>query len=68
MPGPGLVRYTFQILTALYAVMPRVYQLGVTLPDGPLEEFIAAVANLPKSTEAERLVIQRVGQDTATGA
>lgn len=63
MPGPGLVRYAFPNLTALYAVMPRVYQLGVTLPDGPLEEFRAAVANLPKSTEAERLIIQRVGQD-----
>ena len=63
VPGPGFVRYAFQNLTALYAVMPRVYQLGVTLPDGPLEEFRAAVANLPKSTEAERLIIQRVGQD-----
>ena len=63
MPGPGLVRYAFSNLTTLYAVMPRVYQLGVTLPDGPLEEFRAAVENLPKSTEAERLVIQRVGQD-----
>lgn len=63
VPGPGLVRYAFPNLTALYAVMPRVYQLGVTLPDGPLEEFRAAVANLPKSTEAERLIIQRVGQD-----
>lgn len=63
VPGPGLVRYAFPNLTALYAVMPRVYQLGVTLPNGPLEEFRAAVANLPKSTEAERLIIQRVGQD-----
>jgi hypothetical protein len=63
VPGPALVRYAFPNLTALYAVMPRVYQLGVTLPDGPLEEFRAAVANLPKSTEAERLVIQRIGQD-----
>ncbi len=43
--------------------MPRIYQLGVSLPDGPLEEFRASVANLPQSTEAERLVIQRVGQD-----
>ena len=60
--GPGLARYAFTNLTMLFAVMPRVYQLGVTLPDGPLEEFRAAVANLPKSTEAERLVIQRVGQ------
>lgn len=63
MPGPGLVRYAYQNLTALYAVMPRIYQLGVSLPDGPLEEFRASVANLPQSTEAERLVIQRVGQD-----
>jgi len=63
LPGPGLVRQAYPSLTALYAVMPRVYQLGVTLPDGPLEEFQAAVASLPKTTEAERLIIQRVGQD-----
>lgn len=63
MPGPGSARYIFPTLTALYAVMPRVYQLGVTLPDGPLEEFRAAVVDLPKSTEAERLVVQRIGQD-----
>jgi hypothetical protein len=63
MTGPGLVCYAFSSLTALYAVMERVYQLGVTLPDGPLEEFRAAVVGLPKSTEAERLIIQRVGQD-----
>ena len=61
--GPGLVRYGHPNLTALYAVMPRVYQLGVTLPDGPLEEFRAAVVGLPKTTVAERLIIQRVGQD-----
>jgi len=63
LPGPGLARYAYPGLTALYAVMPRVYQLGVTLPDGPLEEFRVAVAGLPKTTEAERLIVQRVGQD-----
>jgi hypothetical protein len=63
MPGPSLVRYAFPNLTALYAVMLRVYQLGVTLPDGPLETFRAAVADLPKGTEAARLIIKRVGQD-----
>ncbi len=67
MPGPGIVRYAYPSLTALYAVMPRVYQLGFTLPDGPLEEFRAAVVNLPKTTEAERLIIQRVGQDIFRG-
>ena len=63
LPGPGLARYAFPNLTLLFNVMLRVFQLGVTLPDGPLEEFRAAVADLPNSTEAERLVIQRVGQD-----
>jgi hypothetical protein len=63
VPGPGLARFSYTTLTALYAVMPRVYELGVTLPDGPLEEFRSAVAGLPTTTEAERLIIQRVGQD-----
>ena len=63
LPGPGLERYAFPNLTALYAVLPRVYQLGMTLPDGPLEEFRAVAASLPKTTDAERLIIQRIGQD-----
>lgn len=63
LPGPGLARYAFPSLAALYAVMSRVYQLGMTLPDGPLEEFRASVAGMPSSTEAERLIIQRVGQN-----
>lgn len=62
-PGPGLVRYAHPDLTALYSVMSRIYQLGVTLPDGPFAEFQAAVAGLPRTTEAERLIIQRIGQD-----
>lgn len=67
VPGPGVVRYAFPNQTALYALMPRVYQLGVTLPDGPLQEFRRAVEHLPKTTEAERLIIQRVGQDIFRG-
>lgn len=63
LPGPGLARYGFADLGALYAVLPRVYDLGVTLPDGPLEEFRAATLGLPQSTEAERLTLQRIGQD-----
>lgn len=62
LPGPGLARHVFPDLGALYAVMSRVYQLGVTLPDGPLEEYRAATAGLPRSTEAERLILQRIGQ------
>lgn len=63
MPGPGLARYVFDTLGALYAVLPRIYQLAASLPDGPLREFQARVKDLPKVTEAERLVVQRVGQD-----
>ncbi len=63
IPGPGLARFAYPSLAALYDVMHRVYQLAVSLPDGPLDEFRDAVRGLPKTTEAERLIIQRVGQD-----
>jgi len=33
------------------------------LPDVPLRAFEAKVRDLPKGTEAERLVVQRIGQD-----
>lgn len=41
----------------------RTYGLGVSLPDAPLQEFERRVAGLPRATEAERLVLQRIGQD-----
>jgi hypothetical protein len=63
MPGPGLARYAFETLGEFYVALSRIYQLAVSLPDGPLREFKAKIANLPKSTEAERLVVQRIGQD-----
>lgn len=61
--GPGRARFAFDTLGALYAVLHRVYELGVSLPDAPLREFERRVADLPRTTEAERLVVQRVGQD-----
>lgn len=63
MTGPGLARYAFDTLGALYAVLPRIYQLAASLPDAPLREFHAKIKDLPKTTEAERFVIQRIGQD-----
>jgi hypothetical protein len=63
LPGPGLSRHVFGTLGQLYAVLPRLYQLAVSLPNAPLHAFQAKVAKLPKTTEAERLVIQRIGQD-----
>lgn len=63
IPGPGLARFALPMLGDLYAVLPRVYALGVSLPDGPLHAFIEKTQDLPRTTEAERLVVQRVGQD-----
>lgn len=62
-PGPGKARYAFDMLGELYAVLGRVYALGISLPDAPLREFETRVAGLPRTTEAERLVVQRIGQD-----
>lgn len=63
MPGPGRAQYAFDTLGALYAALSRTYQLAASLPDAPLREFQAKTKDLPKATEAERLVIRRIGQD-----
>jgi hypothetical protein len=63
LPGPGLATFEFDTLTALHAALDRVYKLGVSLPDAPLARFRARTAGLPQTTEAERLVVQRIGQD-----
>jgi hypothetical protein len=63
MPGPGLATFGFDTLTALHAALDRIYKLGVSLPDAPLTRFRAQTAGLPQTTEADRLVVQRIGQD-----
>jgi hypothetical protein len=63
LPGPGLATFAFDTLTALHAALDRVYKLGVSLPDAPLGRFRAQTAGLPQTTEVERLVVQRIGQD-----
>jgi len=50
-------------IAALHHLLRRAFQLSHTLPDELLHVFEAETVNLPRSTEAERLVIQRVGQD-----
>jgi hypothetical protein len=61
--GPGLVTFAFTTLSQLHATLDRVYKLAVSLPDAPLARFHIKTKDLPQSTEAERLVVQRVGQD-----
>jgi hypothetical protein len=60
--GPGFAKYSFASLQQLYQTLDRVYKLGLSLPDAPLESFRKATADLPHTTEAERLTIERLGQ------
>jgi hypothetical protein len=63
VPGPGTATFIFDTVTQLHAALDRVYKLAISLPDAPLLRFRAETAALPRSTEAERLVIQRIGQN-----
>jgi putative restriction endonuclease len=50
-------------IPSLHELLHRAFQLSRTLPNEPLRRFEAATKNLPRSTEVERLVLQRVGQN-----
>lgn len=47
----------------LHLLLRRIFQLSRSLPDTLHVSFQKKTANLPKTTEVERLVVQRVGQD-----
>lgn len=50
-------------IAALHRLLRRAFQLSRTLPDALLHAFDAETASLPRTTEVERLAVQRVGQD-----
>jgi len=60
--GPGQTTFVCTTLTPLYATLSQVYRLGVSLPDAPLQQFQDQTQTFSQSTEAERWVVQRVGQ------
>jgi hypothetical protein len=62
-PSPGTATFVFATVAELHAALDRVYKLALSLPEAPLDRFKAETANLPRTTEAERMVIQRIGQD-----
>ncbi len=68
IPGPGIARYAFAKIGDLYPVLLKVYALGCTLPDAPLEEFRVKIRDLPRTTEAERLRVERIGQGVFRGS
>ena len=50
-------------IAALHRLLRRAFQLSRTLPDALLQVFENEIANLPRTTETERMVVRRVGQD-----
>ena len=50
-------------IPSLDRLLLRIFQLSIALPDELLHIFERQTATLPKTTETERLVVQRVGQD-----
>lgn len=50
-------------LDQLYAVLQRASAIAKTMPNRVADQFRRAKKHLPQTTEAERLAVQRVGQD-----
>jgi len=63
LPKGALGGRTVTDIPSLHRLVRRAFQLSKTLPDELLHSFEKRTAALPKTTEAERLVVQRVGQD-----
>lgn len=61
--GPGQYTVELPSAAAVHATLDYLYRLSRSLPPAPLVAFEAATASLPRTTEAERLVVQRIGQD-----
>lgn len=63
LPGGAVGALGVSDVAALHRLLRRAFQLSRTLPDALLGVFEEEAADLPRTTEAERLVVQRVGQD-----
>lgn len=63
LPAGAAAARTVTDFPALNRLLRRAYQFARTLPHELLHEFEQKVVGMPRATEAERLVIQRVGQD-----
>jgi putative restriction endonuclease len=63
-PAPaGFTAFVVSDTAPLHHLVREIWRLARALPIEPLRVFEAQTRNLPRTTEAERLVIQRVGQD-----
>jgi putative restriction endonuclease len=62
-PAGAAARLEVREFEGLHRLLRRAFQLSRTLPYELLNEFQGRTAFLPRGTEAERLVVQRLGQD-----
>lgn len=62
MPRGAAGGRTVPTVAALHRLLRRAFQLSKALPNELLHTFEKQVAALPRATEAERLVVQRIGQ------
>ncbi|WP_137893532.1 HNH endonuclease [Ramlibacter sp. 2FC] len=65
LPVPEEAADVFRVhgWNVLYEVLDKAAATARTMPNRVAQKFHQATATLPKSTEAERLVVQRVGQN-----
>src|SRR5271166_7137930 len=59
----GFTAFVVSDTAPLHHLVREIWRLARALPIEPLRVFEAQTRNLPRTTEAERLVIQRVGQN-----
>lgn len=59
----GFTAFVVSDTTPLHHLVREIWRLARALPVEPLRIFEAQTRSLPRTTEAERLVIQRVGQN-----
>lgn len=62
-PGAGCGELLVEGIEQLYQALHQVAATARTMPNRVADQFRAKTQSLPKTTEAERLVVQRVGQD-----
>ena len=63
VPSGAAAALSVSDVATLHRLLRRAFQLSRTLPDALLRVFQDETVNLPRATEAERMVVQRVGQD-----
>lgn len=63
LPSGALIARAVRDIPAMHRLLRRAFQLSKALPDELLHTFERQIATLPRTTEAERLIVQRVGQD-----